>query len=123
MKRYQIWDKKSDIYTPSGKVFTAAEWIAQYGWINMPGAVPVISAGRINGKFSGELNEMKEIYEERGCVFSDGMTNEQILETIETFDEAKAEEAKQAAEDAAATPTADERIAAALEYQNLATLM
>lgn len=122
MKRYQIWDKKSDIYTPSGKVFTAAEWIAQYGWINMPGAVPVISAGRINGKFSGELHEMKEMYEGRGCVFSDDMTSEQILDAIEAFDETKAEEAKQAAEEATATPTAEERIAAALEYQNLLTM-
>lgn len=117
--KYQIWDKISNIYTPSGKMFTPAEWIEMYGWINMPGAVPVISTGRINGKFSGELHEMKEMYEGRGCIFTEDMTNEQILEAMEAFDEAKAEEAKRAAEEAAATPSAEERLAAAMEFQNL----
>lgn len=120
--KYQIWDKTSNIYTPSGKMFTPAEWIEMYGWINMPGAVPVISTGRINGKFSGELHEMKEMYEGRGCIFTEDMTNEQVLEAMEAFDEAQAEAAKQAAEEAAATPSAEERLAAAMEFQNLMNL-
>ena len=122
MKRYQIWDKTSNIYTPGGKMFTPAQWISMYEWINMPGAVPVISTGRINGKFSGELNEMKEMYEARGYIFTEDMTNEQILEAMEAFDEAQAEAAKQAAEEAAATPSAEERLAAAMEFQNLMNL-
>lgn len=119
MKRYQIWDKKTNIYTPGGKMFTPAQWISMYEWINMPGAVPVISTGRINGKFSGELNEMKEMYENRGCTFTDDMTDEQVLEAMEEFDTAQAEAAKVAAEEAANTPSAEERLAAAVEFQNL----
>ena len=103
-------------------MFTPAQWISMYEWINMPGAVPVISTGRINGKFSGELNEMKERYEARGYIFTEDMTNEQILEAMEAFDEAQAEAAKQAAEEAAATPSAEERLAAAMEFQNLMNL-
>lgn len=118
-KRYAIWDKTSNVYTPSGKMFTPDEWISMYGWINMPGAVPVISTGKINGKFSGELYEMKDMYADRGCVFTDNMTDQQILDAIEAWEDAQAEAAKQAAEEAAAVPTEGERIAAALEYQNL----
>ena len=119
MNKYQIWDKQSNIYTPSGKMFTPAQWISMYEWINMPGAVAVISTGRINGKFSGELNEMKEMYEQQGCVFTDGMSNQEILDAIEAFEDQRAADAKAAAEEAANTPSAEERLAAAVEFQNL----
>ena len=119
MNKYQIWDKKTNIYTPSGKMFTPAQWISMYEWINMPGAVPVISTGRINGKFSGELNEMKEMYEQQGCTFTEGMSNQEILDAIEAFDDQRAADAIAAADDAANTPSAEERLAAAVEFQNL----
>ena len=119
MNKYQIWDKKTNIYTPSGKMFTPAQWISMYEWINMPGAVPVISTGRINGKFSGELNEMKEMYEQQGCTFTEGMSNQEILDAIEAFEDQRAADAKAAAEEAANTPSAEERLAAAVEFQNL----
>ena len=118
-KKYQIWDKISNIYTPSGKMFTPNEWISIYGWINIPDSIPVISTGRINGKFSGELNEMKEMYEQQGCTFTEGMSNQEILDAIEAFEDQRAAEAKAAAEEAANTPSAEERLAAAVEFQNL----
>lgn len=114
-KRYQIWDKVSDIYTPVGEKLSAEEWLSRYGWINAPGAVPVISAGIINGAFSGELNQMKEMCEHRGATFEEGLSNEQLLDAIEAFEDTPPEPVEQEA-------TAEERIAAALEYQNLLSL-
>ena len=118
-KRYQLWDKVSDIYTPSGAHFTATQWIEKYGWIKAPGAVPVIASGLINGALIDELNQMKKRYEQQGAVFEDNLTDQQILDAIEAFEEQRAAEAKAAAEEAANTPTTEERIAAAMEYQNL----
>lgn len=121
-KRYAIWDKVSDIYTPVGERLTADQWIVRYGWIKAPGAVPVVAAGLINGALIDELSQMKKRYEQQGCTFTDDMSNEQVLKTIEQFEDDRAAEAKAAAEEAANTPTAEERIAAAMEYQNLVNM-
>ena len=118
-KRYQIWDKVSNVYTPSGNMYTAEEWINKYKWINIPGMVPVMSAGNINGAMIADLASMKKNAIAQGCTFTDSMTDEQVLETIEAWENQKSEEAKIAAQEAAATPSADERIAAAMEYANL----
>ena len=118
-KRYQIWDKVSNVYTPSGNMYTAEEWINKYKWINIPGMVPVMSAGNINGAMIADLASMKKNAIAQGCVFEEGLTDEQVLETIESWEDERAAEAKAAAAEAANTPTTEERIAAALEYQNL----
>lgn len=118
-KRYAIWDKVSDIYTPVGGKLTAGEWIAQYGWINAPGAVPVVAAGPINGALIDELGQMKNRYEQQGCTFTEGMTNQEVLDAIEAFEDQREVDAKAAAQEAANTPSAEERLAAAVEFQNL----
>ena len=119
LKRYAIWDKVSDIYTPVGERLTADQWIQRYGWIKAPGAVPVVAAGLINGALIDELSQMKKRYEQQGCVFEESLNDEQVLEAIEAWEDQRAAEAKEAAQEAANTPTTEERIAAALEYQNL----
>lgn len=113
-KHYQIWDKVSDIYTPIGEKVSPQEWISRYGWINAPGAVPVISAGIINGAYSGELGQMKSSCEAMGATFDEDLSNEEILEAIEEFENTRNTSSSPA--------TAEERIAAALEYQNLLSL-
>ena len=118
-KRYVIWDKVSDIYTPVGERLTADQWIARYGWIKAPSSVPVVAAGLINGALIDELSQMKNRYEQQGCVFTEKMSNQEILDTIEAFEAQRAAEAKAAAEEAANTPSAEERLAAAVEFQNL----
>lgn len=118
-KRYQIWDKASNVYTPSGNMYTAEEWINKYKWINIPGMVPVMSAGSINGAMIADLASMKKNAIAQGCEFTDDMSDEQVLEAIEAFEDQRAADAKIAAQEAAATPSADERIAAAMEYANL----
>ena len=114
-KRYAIWDKVSDIYTPVGEKLSPQEWISRYGWINAPGAVPVVAAGIINGAYSGELNQMKSGCESMGATFDEGLSNEELLDAIEEFEDTPRPVVE-------AEPTAEERIAAALEYQNLLSL-
>ena len=109
MAKYQIWDKQSNVFTPIGENLTPEMWIARYGWIANPVAVPVIADGVINGAFIGELSEMKKAYERMGAVFTEGISNEELLAEIEAF------------EDSMNAPrteiSTEERIAAALEAQ------
>lgn len=114
MARYQIWNKIDKIYTPGGPVFTPEEWINQNKWMESPTAVPVVWNGVLNGSFVGELSEMKTLYEQQGADFSSCETNEEILTAIEAFED------KMNTPDP--TPSAQERIAAALEYQNLLSM-
>lgn len=118
-KKYQIWDKVSDIYTPVGEKLTADQWIARYGWIKAPGAVPVVAAGLINGALIDELGQMKKRYEQQGATFDSSLSGQDLLNAIEAFEDEQAANAKAAAEEAAATPSAEERLAAAVEFQNL----
>lgn len=106
MARYAIWNRQDDVYTPSGRKFTAAEWLNNYSWANHPAAVPVVAAGLINGAFMGELSQMKAMYESQGCAFAEGLTGEEVLEAIEAWEDREPEPAG---------PTAEERTATALE--------
>lgn len=115
MKRYQIWDKQSPVITPSGAVFTAEEWKNKYPAAKLDSIVVVCSAGEINGGFYGTLGQMKQNYENQGVDFSNAHTNEEVLQAIENWEDQKMAESQVAA----GTPSAEERIAAAMEYQNL----
>lgn len=114
MAKYQIWDKKSNVFTPVGENMTPEMWINRYGWIANPVAIPVIAGGVINGAFIGELNEMKALYEKMGAVFTHGISNEELLSEIEAFEASLNAPSNE--------PTTDERIAAALEAQVMMAL-
>ena len=115
MKRYAIWNKRDPIITPVGEVLTAEQWIARYPVAGLDRITVVCSAGEVNGGFFGTLGQMKQTYASVGVDFSACETDEDVLEAIEAFENA------QNAVDTA-TPTAEERIAAALEYQVMASL-
>lgn len=114
MKRYAIWDKKSPVIVPTGKIYTAAEWMDKYPAAALDSITVVCSAGEINGGFFGTLGQMVQMYTAQGADFSACAADEDKLAVIEAF-----EEAMNAPD---TTPTAEERIAAALEYQVLASL-
>lgn len=114
MARYAIWDKVTPIITPIGEVLTPEEWIARYPVAGLESITVVCSAGEINGGFFGTLGQMREMYESMGLDFSSCTTNEDILTTIEAFEDAK--------NNAEPEPSAEERIAAAMEYQNLLSM-
>lgn len=107
MARYQIWDKQSGIYTPSGAQFTAAEWAAKYPWVNIPGAKMIITAGIINGGAAMEFEQTKAFYQQQGAAITDGMTDEEVLAAIEDFEDNPP---------GADEPSVEERTAAALEF-------
>ena len=114
MSKYLVWDKTSDVIVPAGKVYTAQEWIVKHPICGVEGVKIVMSGGVINGALMAEYTSMVEDYAVRGCDFSACTTDQEHLDAIEAFEIAKAEE--EAAK--AAEPTAEERIAAAMEYQN-----
>ena len=106
LKRYAIWDKTSHVYTPAGEDLTPEEWINRYSWINAPGAVPIVAKGLMNGGFCGELSQMKDFAEDAGATFQEGLSDIELLEAIEAW------------EDYCNTPkgtSTSERTAAALE--------
>lgn len=112
MNRYQIWDKKSDIYTigrekDTGKNhYTAEEWLERHSWAKNPDAKMIISSGIINGSVAMEFETTKQQYTRMGCDFSGCETDEDYLRAMESF-----EDNPPGAND----PTNEERIAAALE--------
>ena len=114
MKRYAIWDKQSPVIVPTGKVFTAAQWKEKYPVAALESITVVCGAGEINGAFFGTLGQMVQMYEAQGADFSACTTNEEKLDVIESFEDAMNAPSTE--------PTADERIAAALEYQVMASL-
>lgn len=114
MSRYAIWDKESPVITPVGEVLSAEEWKARYPVAGIDSITVVCSAGEINGGFFGTLGQMVQMYTAQGCDFSSCTTDEEKLEAIEAFeDEMNAPNTE---------PSTDERIAAALEYQVMASL-
>ena len=112
--RYAIWDKKSPIITPIGEVLTAEQWKSRYPVAALDSITVVCAAGEINGGFFGTLGQMVQMYTAQGADFSNCTTAEEKLEVIEAFED----EMNTASTD----PTAEERIAAALEYQVMASL-
>lgn len=106
MARYQIWDKVSDIYTPSGHKFTAEQWKERYPWVNLPGAKMIITTGIINGGTAMEWNATVEHYKRSGADIRDGMTDEEIILAIEEFEDNPP---------GSDEPSIEERTAAALE--------
>ena len=108
MARYAIWNKKDNVITPIGEVLTPEQWIERYP---VAGALKTVCAGgELNGAFFGIFSSMVDMYATQGCDFSGCTTDEEKLACIEAFED---EMNKPSTE-----PTAEERIAAAMEYQN-----
>lgn len=110
MKRYQIWDKKSNVITPIGEVLTPEQWVQRYPMAGVDGIKLIIGGGTINGSVCMEYTQTVDTYEKMGCDFSECTTEQEVLDAIEAF------------EDEMNTPdesyvSTDERIAAALEAQ------
>ena len=110
MKRYAIWDKVSPVIVPTGKVFTAQQWKDKYPVAELDSITVVCAAGEVNGGFFGTLGQMVQMYEAQGADFSNCTTDQEKLEVIEAFEDLMNTPSDE--------PTAEERIAAAMEYQN-----
>lgn len=133
MIKYAIWDKQSPIFTPSGEVFTAEQWIEKYPIAAFDSIDVICSAGEINGAIFGTLGQMVEMYQNDGADFSTATTAQEKLQIIHEFDLSKMEKSKEAAQlaqqaeanavsNAELTATSLASIAASMEYQNMMTL-
>ena len=49
MKRYAIWDKKSDILTAKGEIVSAENWIKRHPTLGLDNVTAICKAGEING--------------------------------------------------------------------------
>lgn len=115
-KRYAIWNKIDPIITPIGEVLSAEQWIQRYPVAGLETITVVCATGEINGAFFGTLGQMVQTCEAEGGDFSACTTAEEKLEVIEAFEDERNKPKENL------TPTAEERIAAALEYQVMASL-
>lgn len=109
MSRYAIWNKTDPIVTPIGELLTAEQWMERYPIAQLENIKVVCAGGEINGAFFGTLGQMKEAY--AGCDFSNCVTDQDFLDTIEAYEDYLNMPSDE--------PTAEEQIAAALEYQNM----
>lgn len=114
MKRYAIWNKQDPVITPVGEVLSAEQWISRYPAAGLDTVTVVCGAGEINGAFFGTLGQMVQMFEAQGADFSACGTAEDKLSVIEAFEDAMNAPSNE--------PSTDERIAAALEYQVMASL-
>ena len=114
MARYAIWNKTSPVITPIGEVLTAEMWINRYPVAGLENVTVVCAAGEVNGAFFGTLGQMKQMYENLGADFSNCTTDEEILIAIEAFEDATNTPGDE--------PTPEERMAAAMEFQNLLSM-
>lgn len=111
-RHYQIWDRQSEVKTAGGRTYSPEEWIELNQYLKDPDAVCVLYAGRLNGKFIGELSDMKLSAELQGAVFDDNLTDDELLQAIEDFQN----EMNQPVDPSTIPPTVEERTAAALEF-------
>lgn len=113
LKRYAIWDKKTPVITPIGEYFTPEQWIERYPVAGLDNITIVCSVGDINGGYFGILSQMVILYTDMGADFSEAETDEEKLEVIEAFEDMQNDPGD------LTESTPEERIAAALELQNL----
>ena len=116
MARYKFWDKKEDIYTlgkdrDTGKMqWSAEDYISHKApWAANPAVKVIVSDGPINGMVFQEFTVSRDQYIRMGMEIPEGATDEDILALMEAWEDRKPDTA----------PSPQERIAAALEYQNL----
>lgn len=107
--KYKIWNKQDNLVTPIGKILTPQEVFAQYPASQVEGIKYIIADQPINMAVFMEFEQTKNVYKSIGANIADDMTDEEVLQAIQEFEETPP----------ATGPTAEERIASALEFQNL----
>ena len=119
MSKYVFWDKQSDIYTlgrdsETGKmVWSAEDYINQKApWAANPAVKVIVAGGAINGLLFMEYEATKTFYLNQGMDIPEGTTDDEVLGLMEAWDNRVIEP----------EPTAEERMAAAMEFQNLLKL-
>lgn len=114
MSRYAIWNKQDPVYTLVGEKLTAEQWIGRRPIAGLETVKVVCAGGAVNGAIFEIFSDFVDMFKRMGCDFSACETDQDYLDAIEAFEDAMNAKANE--------PTAEERIAAALEYQNMMSL-
>ena len=110
MGKYKLWNKVDIIYTYGAPYkFTPAQWLQQFPWAEVEPCV-ISGEGVVNGAFCMPYSDFIAKRARDGCDFSGCETAQEHLDAIEAFEAAMSAPSTE--------PTAEERIAAAMEYQN-----
>lgn len=107
--RYKIWNKTDNLITPVGEVLTPSQVILKYPAAGIEGIKFIIADQPINMAVFMEFTATKNIYKQQGVPITDDMTDQEVLDAITAWEETPR----------VSTPSAEERIASALEFQNL----
>jgi hypothetical protein len=110
--KYKIWNGTDTLITPIGEVLTAAQVKAKYPASALPDMKYIICDAPISLGVFMEFTQTKEMYKKLGVSITDGMTDQQVLDAISYFEE----------NPPVPEPTAEERIAASLEFQSMMML-
>ena len=113
MSKYKIWDKKEKIITPIGEVLSAEDWIGRYPVAALENVDIVCSNGIINGGIFAVYDDFVDMYKNMGCDFSDCTEKQEFLDRISDFEDER---------NSVVVISAEERIASALEFQNMMSL-
>ena len=110
--KYKIWDRQQTLITPIGEVLTPEQVIERYPAAGIEGMKYIICGAPISLGVFMEFEATKEHYKRLGVPITDTMSDQEVLDAISAWEE----------NPPAPEPTAEERIAAALEFQNLMML-
>ena len=112
MPKYKIWDRETSLVTPIGEVLTPGEVFARYPASGLANMKYIICDAPISMGVFMEFEATKEHYKRLGAPITDDMTDQEVLDAISYWEEHPPEPA----------PTAEERIAAMLEFQSMMML-
>jgi hypothetical protein len=107
--KYKIWNKQDNLITPIGEVLTPQQVFERYPAAAVSSIKYIICDAPINMGVFMEFEATKEYYKRLGVSITDTMTDQEVLDVISAWEENLPVPA----------PTSEERIAAALEFQNL----
>ena len=109
--KYKLWNKTDALITPTGKVFSPAEVFEKYPASAIEGFDYIISDSPVNMAVFMQYDQTVEMYKDMGLDIPEGLTKNEVVTLISNF---QPEEPK--------AVSAYDRIAAALEFNNLLML-
>lgn len=112
MAKYKIWDRETSLVTPIGEVLTPEQVFARYPASSLTDMKYIICDAPISMGVFMEFEATKEHYKRLGAPITDDMTDQEVLDAISYWEE----------HPPAPEPTAEERIAAMLEFQSMMML-
>lgn len=110
--KYKIWDKQEVLITPIGEVLQPQDVFQKYPMAQLPNFKFIICDAPINMGVFMEFEQTKMTYKNMGVPITEDMTEQEVLDAITFFEE----------NPPAPEPTAEERIAASLEFQSMMML-